>query len=246
MRIGAVILTKTADKSFFDMTAHCISTLEEACENANVPCHIVVLESNTEANDLGFVYTGGTAKVETIVPDETFNFNRFYNIGMSRLQDSELLLFLNNDLVFNESSIQRTIDFFTKYPELMSATPLDPEYSTHKKYLGNLDPIWGYKVKNQVCGWAIFARREVFDKIGQWDEQFIFWYQDNDYSSTIEAAGLKHALLPTVFVFHLESKSHKVIPRGKSKDFKDNMKQVYLNKWKQQQSQSSELIAKLF
>lgn len=245
MNIGAVILTKTADKAFFDMTVHCIHTLEIACKIANVPCHIVVMESDTEAAERGFVYSGGTAKVETIVPSQPFNFNKFYNIGMARLEDSELLLFLNNDLIFNEFSIHRTVEFFTKYPELMSATPIDPDYSTHKKCLGITEPIWGYKVKNQVCGWAVFARREVFDKIGNWDEQFIFWYQDNDYANTIQAAGLKHALLPTVFVFHLENKSHKVIPRGKSKDFKENMKKVYLNKWKEK-SQSSELPAKLF
>lgn len=238
MTIGAIILTKTIDKSFFDMTQLCISTLEIACKKANVSCHIVVMESNSEAASLGYIYTGKVAKVETVVPNENFNFNRFYNLGMERIS-SDLLLFLNNDLVFNEHSILTTVKYFKEYPELMSATPIDPAYTSHRKFLGKTEPIWGYKVKRELCGWAIFARKKVFEEIGPWDEQFLFWYQDNDYSRTIEESGLKHALLPTSIVFHMESKSHKVIPRGKAKDFRHNMKQIYEHKWNNQKQSTN-------
>ena len=51
------------------------------------------------------------------------------------------------------------------------------------------------------------VKREVFDIIGEMDSKFRFWYADNDYAKTLKKYKIRHALVSSSIVDHLESET---------------------------------------
>jgi GT2 family glycosyltransferase len=208
------------------MTNNCINSLLQSSSEHTFK--IYLFESNREAISLGtFLYS--QPEVETLVPDEPFNFNRFYNLGLEKCE-SEYVWLLNNDLVFEPGSTDEILKVFSSDESLLSASPWEPV--THAKHKDMADVLYGYSIIRYVCGWAIFVKKKIFDIIGPYDERFVFWYQDNDYAENLKLHGLKHALVRKSVVHHLESVSHKTIPKGKSFEFKRGLKVVFDEKWK--------------
>jgi len=230
MIISAIILSNTKDSSYFEMTNRCIDTLLQS--SAEHTFQVLLYESNQQAAEQGYTYK--QTEVTTVVPQEPFNFNRFYNLGLAQCKGDHVWL-LNNDLVFTPGSTDEMLKAFAADPELLSASPWEPE--THKDHKDSSRILYGYTIARYVCGWAVFVNKRIFDIIGPYDERFIFWYQDNDYAENLKLHGLKHGLVRDSVVQHLESVSHKTIPRGKAHDFKQGMKQIFLDKWKKQQNQ---------
>jgi len=198
---------------------------------------VFLFESNHEAKANGFTFN--QPEVETIVPNEAFNFNRFYNLGLEKCT-AEYVLLLNNDLVFEEGSVDKMVEAFTIDPELWSVSPWEPK--THKNHKSSANLIYGYTIIKYICGWALMVKKDLFNIIGPYDEQFIFWYQDNDYSENLKKHGIKHALVRDAVVHHLGSVSHKTIPKGKAWDFKQGLKQTFINKWKTKKDKSKSLF----
>lgn len=65
----------------------------------------------------------------------------------------------------------------------------------------------GYTIGLQMAGWCIFTDNVLWDIIGKLDEKYIFWFSDNAYAKQLEDAKIKHALICSVFVEHLGSKT---------------------------------------
>ncbi|MBI5077268.1 glycosyltransferase family 2 protein [Candidatus Falkowbacteria bacterium] len=60
---------------------------------------------------------------------------------------------------------------------------------------------------SQVMGAFIFTRKEVMDKIGNWDEDYWLWWEDVELCYDIKAAGFEIVYLPITKVIHYEGKS---------------------------------------
>ena len=223
MIISAIILSNTKDSSYFEMTNQCINSLLQSSKEHTF--QVLLYESNAES-----IYTYRQPEVTTVVPQEPFNFNRFYNLGLAQCEGDYVWL-LNNDLIFAPDSTDAMLEAFMLDPELLSASPWEPK--THQVHTGCERILYGYAIARYVCGWAIFVKKKIFEIIGPYDEKFIFWYQDNDYAENLKLHGLKHGLVRNSVVQHLESISHKTLPRGRAHEFKQGMKQVFINKWKQ-------------
>lgn len=232
MEIDVIILSNTKDESYLKMTNACIDSLLNSSDTHTFK--IQLFESNKIANTQNLIYR--QKEVTTVVPDEDFNFNRFYNLGLENCKN-EYVLLINNDLVFQKNSVDTMITAFESDPDLMSVSPWEP--TCHKGKHRKAEPImYGYKIKWYVCGWAIMTKRKLYDIIGPYDEAFKFWYQDNDYAETLKKHGIKHALIRDAVVIHKEESSHKTIPRGQSAEYKKNLKEVFDRKWTQQKQKT--------
>jgi len=51
-------------------------------------------------------------------------------------------------------------------------------------------------------GWFLVVDLEVLYKVGYWDEQFFFYFEDLDYSQRIERSGLKYSMVPLKIIHH--------------------------------------------
>ena len=62
---------------------------------------------------------------------------------------------------------------------------------------GKNRPIFG------ACAGAAMYRREVFDVVGLFDEDFFMWYEDADLSFRAQLAGYRCLYVPTAVVYHV-------------------------------------------
>lgn len=166
---------------------------------------------------------------EVIVIDNKINygFAKGINCGLrfAYQQDCQYILLLNNDIIPDK-------DFLIK---LISQAKRNSYYICGPKILTKDNKIWsiggvidkvrfsggliGYgqeeslNFKNQkvdfISGTAMLVKREVFEKIGFFDEDYFFYYEDLDFCFRAGKAGFKSYLVPSSEIIHLESKTIK-------------------------------------
>lgn len=95
----------------------------------------------------------------------------------------------------------------------------------------NIPMTHPYETKTYLVGFALLIRRDVYDQIGDLDEQFSPGnYEDTDYGLRVMEAGYKNVLCRNSFIIHYGSKSF-----GKLADAFANIlhanAQKFVNKW---------------
>jgi hypothetical protein len=60
-------------------------------------------------------------------------------------------------------------------------------------------------------GSALLVRKEVFEKIGLFDESFFLWFEETDFEKRAKEAGFKIVYFPKAVVRHVRSASIKKI-----------------------------------
>lgn len=231
MKIDVICLTKTADDSYYDMCTKTISTLFES--QPEIEFNLVLVESADSPKWEYLEIKAGNPNnlIKYIVSEEKFGYNRFLNIGMSHINNSDWLLIINNDLIFESGWIDRIMEVSNARPDIDSFSPFEPDY--HIKYSNGLvypEIFESYQTGFGVCGWCILMKKHVMDYIGKWDERFLSWYQDDDYAETLKHAGIKHALIKSSIVHHLGESSQNLLAEKHLMTI--GMKTVFEEKWR--------------
>ncbi|HMI06355.1 MAG TPA: glycosyltransferase [Flavobacterium sp.] len=197
IKLSVVILAKTDCLEFFDMTMVCIDSL--VASEKDIPMEVIIVESNKNFYGSGFQYPDF---VKIIIPETDFNFHGFLNIGISG-STGEFIALCNNDLVFHENWFGEMLKVSEKHPDILSFSPSGTPCPESEK--GRFEI--GYRVMQQLMGWCFVVKREIFKTIGPLDETFDFYYADNDYGMTLRYYNIRHALVCSSYVEHLERKS---------------------------------------
>lgn len=79
-------------------------------------------------------------------------------------------------------------------------------------YYNNLSPgcySEGIEEKevDYICGADLFIRKNVFDSIGCFDEDFFLYYEETDFCYRLKKSGLKKMLVPSAKLIHFEGMS---------------------------------------
>jgi len=226
MNIEAIILAKSCDLNHYGLTCRTINSLKNSSLWEG---KISIVESETELTfkQNGFSYHG----CDTIFPEEKFNYNRFLNIGIKNLkEETDWILICNNDLFFTSSWYLKMLESIELNPSVLSFSPKCPNWHIHKD-VGEEGILKGHQVSKNICGWCILFHRSLVEKCGLFDEQFEFWYQDNDYSQTLQHFGIEHALACSSKVYHMVSGTHDVLGE-RTDELTDGQMMKFLNKWK--------------
>lgn len=134
-------------------------------------------------------------KGKTLYYKTEFNYNWCLNLGFS-VCTSRYTAFCNNDLLFESGWAKNAVEAMQKGGYLSaSPTPRHIFKGVHE----------GYKIGKQLLGWCIITDREVFERIGRFDEAVTFWYSDDVYADQLKRAGIKHILVGNSRVKHLGS-----------------------------------------
>jgi len=207
INIDVICLTNTNDKEFYELTKRTIDTL--LLTNGDYRFNIKLIESNYNST---FIYD--YPNVDYIKLNQDFHYNRFLNIGL-KYCTNDWVLIINNDLIFTEDWLNNIMIEHQLNPEIQSFSPFEPNFAEyHYPHLykdGNV--FFGYQTTVQLRGWCILVRREVFNIIGEFDERFNFWCQDDDYGLTLKKYNIKHALIKNSVVYHATSQSHTLIKK---------------------------------
>ena len=226
MNIDIIILSYAKTVELKQITLNCLKSLAASENPDEILFNTLVIESNKEMQP--YQYPG----TKTIYPEVAFGYNKYMNIGINATNNFFLCL-CNNDLIFHQGWATEILKAFGQFPILSSANPYSEgmHYDARLKDMDNvIRNDENLHINGILTGWCIFVKRSVFQKIGQLDERFTFWYADNDYNLTLRKFGLKHALVKSSLVTHLFCQSHDLL-MDKKEELTTGQKIVFDKKW---------------
>lgn len=198
--MDVVILSYAKNAELRAMTDTCLNTLLASEDPSQVRFDVVVVESNHAAPKYS------QPGVRTLYLPLPFNYHRYMNEGI-KITNGDLVAICNNDLYFHSGWAASIIDEFSIDPDLYSTSPVCSIHHPKHGFQLNSGVYPGYRVLAEVSGWCLVFKRSMLQITGMLDERFYFWYADNDYACTLEKHGLKHALVTSSIVDHLDSKT---------------------------------------
>lgn len=231
MVVDVIFLANTVNKEKYEMTNNAISSLWESTISTGMLPNIIVVESSKEAEGRGFNYT---TVDKVVVPDEDFGYNRFLNIGLEYQDNtSNWVVIANNDVIFDKDWLLNIFKYQKNNPDVLSMSPRDPKWhSNPDHYVSDKgEGVRGYRVAHEITGWCLVMRKDVIKKCELFDEDFKFWYQDNDYSMSLQKYKIPHALVNTSIVHHLLSGSHDILTDENKNEMTKEQFKVFVNKW---------------
>ena len=155
---------------------------------------------------------------------KNLGFAKATNQGI-KIAQSELLLFLNNDVELNNNSISPLINCITKDDFIFSSASkmiqfnnrnliddAGDEYTllAYTKKVGNGQNINKYTKEREIfssCAGAALYKRSLVIKLGCFDENFFAYMEDVDLAYRAQINGYKNVYCPESIVYHIGSGS---------------------------------------
>jgi len=191
MIFDVILLAYSKTTKYKQITVDCIKSIKKAKNDIKI--NIIVLESF----DIDVKFKNTTTY---FYQHGDFNYNESMNKGFS-LSTSDYVFFCNNDLEFTDGWADECYKVFRMgYKSLSPYCPVS--HPQHFKD-GNFIQV-GYQVGVNIPGWCIGVERKMFKKLGGFNTAVDFWYSDNIYAEQLKIGGIKHALVCSAFVKHLD------------------------------------------
>lgn len=188
-----------------EMAARCLEQL------AAIPVERITVVDNASADGTADAVRSAFPEVDLVVVERELGLAAAYNRGAAQ-GTASLLLFLNDDVVVDETAVRSLVHAVEERPTAVAAAGrlVDPELgTTQAEYLPQPFPTFrslaatlagrgriegGLSetetvVVDQPPGACLLVRREAFDAAGGWDEGFEFWYEDVDLARRLRAHG---------------------------------------------------------
>ncbi len=218
-KVDIIIPSDSKNASIIGVVKNCINSL--FLSEPNIIFNVYIYEKQNISWDN---LSKGVNIVHTIKYDE-FNYNRIMNDGISKSK-SNYIIMANNDLVFEKDWLSMILCVFDQ-TDLLSLSPREP--IIHKGIPIQNKIYIGYDIRKYLCGWCIVVKRELFDIIGKLDERCDFWYSDNCYADQLKKHKIKHGLVCSSIVRHLESYTLNTLPLHKKKEYTSGQYIKYKN-----------------
>lgn len=222
--IDIIILSFAGNDALKKITENAVKSLLESENPAYIKFNVIVIESMKTLKP--FQYPGTT----TIYPWQKFGYHKYMNIGIG-MSRSPYVCICNNDLVFYPNWASKILAEFEQDKALMSACPACTVHHPENGIDLNSGVYYGYEVRKELVGWCIFFKRDMLTITGKLDPAFKFWFADNDYGNTLEKHGLKHALITSSHVDHLESRTLKTKSDKEQRELTSRERFYYEYKW---------------
>ena len=165
----------------------------------------------------------------SIIPyNKKFNYSEAINLGVSK-SHSDLLLFLNDDMgTTNEFWLEELIQWASQPGIGVVGTKLIRhnhtiqhagiilglnDFAGHlylnapEHYTGILGSVDWYRNFLAVTGACQMVRREVFEEVGGYDENFVLTFGDIDFCLKVYEKGYRNMYTPFANLFHYEGQS---------------------------------------
>jgi hypothetical protein len=196
MSYDLITIVQSNSPDLIKMTENCIKT----ARLDDVDLNIIVVE------------TGSPYKydVDKIIPyNGEFNYNRALNMGL-KYAKSDFQILANNDIIFYKGWSE--IGKIMKANNYLSASALSND-ARQRHFKKGFHAYEGYNIGFQLTGWCIFTDHRLWLDIGKLSEKYLFWFSDDIYADQLKAKGIKHALICSVRVDHLGSRTLQKQPK---------------------------------
>jgi len=181
--------------------------------------------------------------LKIIKAKKNLGFGAGNNLG-AKAAKGKYLLFLNPDIKIIDNSIERMLDFMVKHAEIGALTCLlyQPTFAKaaadkrdgktlQRHFFGDFQNFAGITIKrwrgrevdlskdffytDMVTGAALMIRRNLFEKLGGFDEHFFMYIEDDDLCYRLKNLGYKNAVLTTARLIHYEGQSSTSLEKKK-------------------------------
>jgi len=208
--VDVVILSKASKYRDSLMTQKAI---DSCIKGANgLPINIIVMEGGV----------GQYHNAVTIPKRGKFNYNQYANEGAA-LGKADWIMIANNDLEFTDGWLHN----------LLSADNpvVSPHEPTDMRQKGIIDNQLGFECGRHFSGWCFMVSRELWLKIGKFDEDVDFWCSDDVVIEQVRAAGVTPMLVKESIVRHAGSVTLKQQPEETANDLKWRNVFIYNTKY---------------
>ena len=231
-----------------DITDECLKRLQSGVSSCQTKLknkiEVIVLD-NASADGSAQMIKKNHPWVNLIESKENTGYSKGNNLALKKSK-YPAVLFLNSDVYVKDYTLEKTLEYFKGHECDVLGVKLLYEDGKLQPSAGNLpDPLntvfWilglgqllnpfhpknsAYFSKDNKVGWIMGAflliRKEVFEKIGGFDEDIFMYMDEVDLCKRIYLAGFKVCFTPSVQVIHLHGASSKFDP---SLAFKNELK----------------------
>lgn len=211
--IDIVILSNASNNAFKMMTQNAINSAFNTCDG--LPINIIVVEQNQN-----ITYSKVTTHHET----QSFNYNKFANIGAS-LGKSKRIMISNNDVIFQKCWLRELM--LVDYP-LMS-----PHERRDIRQRDIIQDTKGQVTGKHFSGWCFCISRDLWLDIGGFDEDFNFWFADDSVIQQCVQKGIEPMLVKKSLVDHLGSQTFKQLDNKTKDDYTWGLTDLFNKKYNQ-------------
>jgi len=200
-KLSVIILSYALDDDIYEMNCRALKSLFDSETWASDNLQVIIIESNKENP-----YKYPWSNVEVLVPDEKFNFHRFFNIGIEKT-DGEYIAFCNNDIIFKHGWFNAILDVANAHKRFMCFSPIDDSGDYPKMTPENLPRskayYKGWEHQKHFAPWCFVWKRKVFDITGPFDETFDLYGADTDELFTLSKKALFSVVCIKSVVWHM-------------------------------------------
>lgn len=198
--VDVVMLSKARDSRTRNMTQAAV----DSCffGSNGLPVNIIVIESG-----LSYRYNHAT----TIFKRDKFNYNEFANVGAA-LGTAEWIMIANNDLTFHDGWLHNLVA-----ADHDVVSPHEPNDPRQKHITANTT---GDVCGTHFSGWCFMIKRELWERIGKFDEDVNFWCSDDAVIEQVKAAGVMPMIVKDALVDHNVSTTLRTVPDAEQAELK--------------------------
>ena len=208
--VDVIMLSKASKYRDSLMTQKAIDSCHKGANG--LPINIIVMEGGVGQ------YHGAT----TLPKRGKFNYNQYANEGAA-LGKADWIMIANNDLEFTDGWLHN----------LLSAdnAVVSPHEPTDLRQKGIIENELGFECGRHFSGWCFMISRELWLKIGKFDEDVDFWCSDDVVIEQVKAAGVTPMLVKESIVRHEGSITLKQQPEDVQTDWKWRNVWIYNTKY---------------
>jgi len=155
---------------------------------------------------------------------ENFGFAKGNNVGIrfALEKNADFILVLNNDTLIEKTTISSLVKSAKNNPSYGIGSPLIFDIDNKVWFAGGAIDWLRMKTAHTsqarydkpyktecVSGCAMFVKKEVFKKIGLFDEHYFLYYEDSDFSMRAKNAGFDLLMIPSARIRHMEQSNQK-------------------------------------
>ncbi len=227
-KVSIIILNKNSK----EILHQCVNSIFNKSTYTNF--EIIIVENNSSDADIFEYYKELSTDKRIVIKywDKAFNFSALCNFGAKDC-NSPYLLFLNNDTeVISPDWIEKMIEHLQHdsigivgakllYPDNtiqhagvvigIGDTAGHPFLRKNEKESGYKNALHTIRNVSAVTGACLMIKKDIFDSVGNFDEEYPVAYSDIDLCLKVLSAGYFNILTPYAVLYHYESYS-----RGKN------------------------------
>lgn len=193
--------------------------------------------------------------IKLICNQANLGFSKANNLAVKYL-GGDHILFLNTDTILIENTPMILSDYLKRHKDIAAVSPhITFEDRTYQLSCGSLPNLavefldkiryslhnnWNHiflsfynrqyltiKEVGWVTGACLMMRRDVFDQIGGFDENFFMYFEDKDICKRVKELGYKVVYYPKTTIIHLLGGSSHGIKKNVNKYYRDSQLYYY-------------------